>query len=327
MDWLALALLIVFIGALQVILEKGESEDWFDAPYITVLTIASAIAGIVFVWRQLTVEHPILKLSLLSNSQYAVGNFFSFIQGMGLFASIFIIPVFCQSMLGLTSEATGWLLMPGSLAAGAMMPVTAILMKKTKISPVVLAGIGFVLFIMFVWQLSSMSLSTGSHNFFWPLILRGIGLGLIFIPLLTITIAPLKSKDIPQGTAMSNMVRQLGGSFGIALATTYISARSMFHYNRISDHISVYNPTTYDRIKSFTGFFVSKGKDFNSAQLSAIGSVKASVYKQAMLLTFNDVFLIVGLFFGLCIPLLLLFRIKKKNVLETERQVEMHMAE
>lgn len=327
MDWFALALLIIFIGALQVILEKGESEDWFDTPYITVLTIASALAGIIFVWRQFTVEHPILKLSLLSNTQYAVGNFFSFIQGIGLFASVFIIPVFCQSMLGLTSEDTGWLLMPGSLAAGAMMPITAILMKKAKISPVLLAGVGFVLFIIFVWKLSSMSLSTSSHNFFWPLILRGIGLGLIFIPLLTITISPLKSKDIPQGTAMSNMVRQLGGSFGIALATTYISSRSVFHYNRLSDHISVYNPSTYERIKNFTGFFVSKGRDLSTAQISAIGSIKASVYKQAMLLTFNDVFLIVGLFFALCIPLLLLFRIKKKDALEAERQVEMHIAE
>ncbi|MGB3077801.1 MAG: DHA2 family efflux MFS transporter permease subunit [Saprospiraceae bacterium] len=327
MDWLALVLLIIFIGALQVILEKGESEDWFDTPYITVLTISSALAGIIFVWRQLTVEHPILKLSLLSNRQYAIGNFFSFVQGMGLFASVFIIPVFCQSMLGLTSEDTGWILMPGSLAAGAMMPVVAVLMKKTKISPVFLAGLGFALFVLFVWKLSSMSLNTGGHNFFWPLILRGVGLGLIFIPLLTITINPLKPKDIPQGTAMSNMVRQLGGSFGIAMATTYISTRSVFHYSRLSDNISMYNPLTYERIQSFTGFFMSKGKDNNSAQLSAIGSLKASVYKQAMVLTYNDVFMIVGVFFALCIPLLLLFRIKKKTLAETERQVEMHLAE
>jgi DHA2 family multidrug resistance protein len=122
------------------------------------------------------------------------------------------------------------------------------------------------------------------------------------------------------------MVRQLGGAFGIAMATTYISTRSVFHYSRLSEHISIYNPTAYDRIKSFAGFFMAKGKDFNSAQLSAIGGLKASVYKQAMVLTYNDVFLIVGVFFALCIPLLLLFRIKSKTVTETEKQVEMHLA-
>ncbi|MCC6447510.1 MAG: DHA2 family efflux MFS transporter permease subunit [Chitinophagaceae bacterium] len=327
MDWFALALLILFIGALQIILEKGESEDWFDAPYITVLTISSVLAGILFVWRQLTVEHPILNLRLLKNNQFAIGNFFAFIQGIGLYASVFIIPVFCQSMLGFTSQDTGWLLMPGSLAAGAMMPVVAVVMKKTKISPVMLAGIGFALFIFFVWRLSDMSLNTGANDFFWPLILRGVGLGLIFIPLLTITIYPLQSKDVPQGTGMSNMIRQLGGSFGIAMATTYISSRIVFHFNRLSEHISIYNQSTYDRLNSYTGLFVSKGKDLGSSQLSAVASIKGSVYKQAMVLTYNDVFLIVGVFFAVCIPLLLLFRLKGKSVQSVEHKVEMHMAD
>jgi DHA2 family multidrug resistance protein len=263
----------------------------------------------------------------LKNRQFAIGNFFAFIQGIGLFASVFIIPVFCQSMLGLTSEATGWLLMPGSLAAGAMMPIVAVLMKKTKISPVILAGLGFSLFIVFVWRLSDMSLNTSAKDFFWPLILRGVGLGLIFIPLLTITIAPLRGKDIPQGTGMSNMVRQLGGSFGIAMATTYISTRSVFHYSRLSDHISLFNQSTYDRVNTYTALFMSKGKDFGSAQTSAWMALKGSVYKQAMVLTYNDVFLIVGMFFAVCIPMLLLFRLKDKHNNAEGEKMEMHIAE
>jgi DHA2 family multidrug resistance protein len=327
MDWFALALLITFIGALQVILEKGESEDWFETPYITFLAISSILAGVIFIWRQLTVEHPILNVRLLKNRQFAIGTFFSFIQGVGLFASVFIIPVFCQSMLGYTAQDTGMLLLPGSLAAGVMMPIVAVIMKKTKISPVVLAGVGFSLFIIFVWSLAGMSLNTGASDFILPLILRGIGLGLIFIPLLTITIYPLHQKEIPQGTALSNMIRQLGGSFGIAMATTYISTRSIFHYNRLSEHISIYNQTTYDRLNSTTGFFMSKGSDFAKAQLQAVSSIKGSVFKQAMVLTYNDVFLIVGVFFAVCIPLLFLFRVKGKNIENIEHEIEMHLAE
>ncbi len=327
MDWFALALLIITIGALQIVLEKGVEDDWFESNFITILTISSILAGILFIWRQLTVEHPILNLRLLKNTSFALGTFFSFIQGIGLYASVFIIPVFCQSMLGYTSQDTGWLLMPGSLAAGVMMPIIGAMMKGNKVSPVFLTGIGFSLFVVFVWLLSGMNLNTNAHDFFWPLILRGIGMGLLFIPLMTITVYTLHNKDIPQGTALSNMMRQLGGSFGIALMTTLVSIRSVLHYNRLSEHISIYNQSTYDRLNSYTGLFMSKGNDIASSRLSALAALKGSVYKQAMVLTYNDVFLIVGLFFAVCIPLLLLFRLKNKNVEKVEHKVEMHMVD
>jgi DHA2 family multidrug resistance protein len=172
-----------------------------------------------------------------------------------------------------------------------------------------------------------MSLNTNADSFFWPLILRGIGLGLLFIPLLTITIYPLHNKDIPQATALSNMVRQLGGSFGIAMATTFISIRTVLHYNRLSEHISIYNQSTFDRLAAFTRLFMSKGKDLISAQTSAAAAIEGSVYKQAMILTYNDVFLIVGVFFALCIPLLLLFRLKGKNLEKVEQKLEMHLVD
>ena len=325
MDWLALFMLIVTIGALQVVLEKGESEDWFETRYITVLSISTVVAGIIFVWRQLTVDHPILNLRLLKNSQFAVGTFFSFVQGTGLYASVFVIPVFCQTMLGYNSQDTGNLLLPGSLAAGLMMPIVATIMKKTKISPVILAGIGLVLFIIFVWQLSHMSLSTGAHNFFWPLILRGAGLGLLFIPLLTITIYPLQNKDISQGTALTNTVRQLGGSFGIAAATTFIATRNVFHYSMLSEKVSIYNTATNERFNGLTALFMSKGSDQASAQLKAAAALKGGIMKQSMLLTYNDVFLIVGVFFAICIPLLLLFKTKKETKIKDTPVEEEHM--
>ncbi|TNE37200.1 DHA2 family efflux MFS transporter permease subunit [bacterium] len=324
MDWLALVLLILTIGSLQIILEKGQSEDWFQTKYITILAITSVLAGIYFVRRQLKVENPILNLRLLKNYQYTIGTLFGFVQGIGLYASIFIIPVFCQSMLGYTAQDTGLLMLPGSLAAGLMMPVVALIMKKTKISPIVLAGIGFLSFVLFVWLLSGMNLNTNADSFFWPLILRGVGLGLLFIPLLTITIYPLHNKDIPQATAFTTMVRQLGGAFGIALATTYLSVRSTFHYANLSDHISIYNQTTIDRINSYTHFFMSKGSDFIAAKLQAIMAIKGAVYQQAMILTYNDIFIIVGVFFAICIPFLLLFRIKNKNVAKAELNAETH---
>ena len=327
LDWFALAMLVIFIGALQVVLEKGESEDWFETRYITVLTVSSVLAGIIFVWRQLTVEHPILNLRLLKDSSFALGSFFSFVQGLGLYASVFIIPVFCQSMLGYTSEDTGWLLMPGSLAAGVMMPIIATIMKRTKVSPVFLTGVGFALFVIFVYSLSGMNLNTGPHDFFWPLIIRGIGMGLLFIPLTTITVFTLAPKDIPQGTAFSNMIRQLGGSFGIALMTTMVSIRSAFHYSRLSEHISLYDQPSAERFGMYAKMMMARGTDLNTAQAMSAAAIKGTVYKQAMVLTYSDVFLFVGIFFALCIPLLLLFTVRGKKVKKVEQEVEMHFAE
>lgn len=327
MDWLALILLVIFIGAMQIVLEKGESEDWFETRYITILTIASVLAGVLFVWRQLTIKNPILNLKLMKNYQFALGSMFSFIQGFGLYASVFIIPVFCQSMLGYTSQDTGLLLLPSSLATGFMMPIVGAMMKNNRVSPPLMAAVGFALFVLFVYQLSGMNLNTGAEDFFIPLLVRGIGMGLLNVPLTTITVFTLHSRDIPQGTALLNTLRQLGGSFGIAIATTLINVRTAFHYARLSDYISIYNQPTYSRINSITGQMMGLGKDQATSQMIAAASIKGEVVKQSLLLSYNDIFLIVGIFFAACIPLLLLFRIKGKNIEKIERKVEMHIAE
>ncbi|HEY4787651.1 MAG TPA: DHA2 family efflux MFS transporter permease subunit [Bacteroidales bacterium] len=327
MDWLSLVLLMVTIGGLQIVLSKGQTWDWFESNFITLLSITVVVAGFIFVIRQLKAFHPILNLRLLKNYQFAAGTFFSLVQGIGLYASVFIIPIFCQSLLGYTSQETGLIMLPGSLAAGIMMPVVALIMKKTKISPIALSGIGIILFLVFIWQLSGMNLNTNAGDFFIPLVIRGIGLGLLFIPLLTITIFPLHSRDVPQGSAISNMFRQLGGSFGIAVATTFLSIRSAFHYERLSEHVSIYNQTSFDRINAYTNLFLSKGSDFLSAQLKAVYALKGSMYKQVLVLTYNDIFLLVGFFFAICLPLLLLFRIKGKNAKQVEQQAEKHMVD
>ncbi len=325
MDWLALALLVLTIGPLQILLEKGEEKDWFESSFITSLTIISVLAGILFVYRQLKGKNPILNLRLLKNRQYAVGTSFGLIQGIGLYASVFIIPVFCQNMLGYTAIDTGLVMLPGGLAAGLMMPVVATIMKKTKIPSIALAAMGFSSFVVFAWLLSGMNMDTNSGDFFWPLILRGVGLGFLFTPLLTITIYPIQNKDVPQATAFMTMVRQLGGSFGIALSTTYLSVRSAFHYSNLSEHVSIFNNTTFERLQSYTHLFLSNGSDLIKAHTQAAAVLKSNITQQAMILTYNDVFLIVGVFFTLCIPFLLLFRTKHKQEVKVELQAETHL--
>lgn len=322
LDWLALILLVMGIGGLQIILEKGEEKDWFDSRFIVGMTIAAVVGIVGFIWRQLSVKLPILDLRLLKQRRFAVGTLFNFILGFGLFASVFIIPVFCQTILGFTASQTGLLLMPGSIMTGLMMPVVGGLMRKNVISPIWYAAIGFLLFFGFCFDLSHIGLAAGPDYFFWPLIIRGIGMGMIFIPLTTVTLSDLKNVEIPQGSALSGMIRQLGGTFGTAIMTTYITTRTMFHSSRLGDNVSVYNPMSVDRIRQYTNLFLSKGDAMVTATSKAYRLMQGTVMKQALVMTYADAFLVIGAFFLLCVPLLLLFIGKK---IEAPAHTEMVM--
>jgi DHA2 family multidrug resistance protein len=312
MDWLGIAMLSVGIGAVQIVLEKGEEKDWFETNYITLLTVAGVVGMIAFVWRQLVMKDPVVDLRIMRYRSFAVGSLFNFILGFGLYASIFIVPVFAQNILGFTATDTGWLLMPGSIITGIMMPTVATMMKK-KISPYLLSGIGFMIFFWFTFKLSHLNLSVGKDDFFWPLIIRGMGLGLIFIPLTTLSLTELTSKEIPQGTALSNMIRQLGGSFGTAIMTTYISTRTKFHFDTLKDYVSPNDSITQQRLETFKNLFLSRGYSLYEATQQALASMQGLVMKQAQMLTYRDAFLVVGAFFLVCIPLLLLFKRKKQQ--------------
>jgi DHA2 family multidrug resistance protein len=235
---------------------------------------------------------------------------FNFILGFGLFGSVFVIPLFAQSFLGFSATDTGVLLIPGSLATAIMMPVIGKLMQK-KISPHLFSGLGFLLFFCSTWMLSRLGPQSGAAAFFWPLVVRGVGLGLIFIPLTTMTLVELQGRDIPQGTGLSNMIRQLGGSFGIALMATFIERRTAFHRAVLAEQVSIYSTAAQERLEGLTRLFASKGDAMALAQRKALGLLNGIVGRQASLLSFLDTFYVIGFFFLVCIPLLLLFKSPK----------------
>ncbi len=307
MDWPGIGLLVAGVGAMQVVLERGDKDGWFESTYITVLSVVAAVGAVGFVWRELTCEYPVVNLRLLKSRPFAMGMLFNFILGFGLFGSVFVIPVFAQSFLGFTATDTGKLLIPGSIATAVMMPIIGKALQK-KASSLLLSGIGFFLFYLFTYMLSHLGAQTGTDGFFWPLVVRGVGLGLIFIPLTTMSLSSLKGKDIPQGTGLTNMIRQLGGSFGVAIMATFIERRSAFHVAVLSDKITAYSSAAYQRLTGMAGAMAAKGADAATAKLRAIAMLDHLVAKQASLLAYLDTFYFVGFFFLICIPMLFLFK-------------------
>jgi len=311
-DWLGIILLTIGVGSLQIVLERGETEDWFDTPYIVVLSFVSALGIVAFIWRELTADHPVVDLRVLKNRGLMLGMITTFILGFCMFGSVFIFPVFCQQLLGFSAQQTGMLLIPGGLATIFMMPMVGVLLKK-GFPPQVMALIGMLLFFAFTVMLSSSNLSSGTGDFALPLIIRGVGLSLLFVPLTTLALGSLKGKDIPSGTGLNNMMRQLGGSFGIAILNTVLHWRLSFHRSILIENINQYNNAFVTRLNAATQGLVAAGKSFAEAQLISLKAIDFAVMKQTALLSYNDAFYLVGILFLMAIPFLFLQPIKKAD--------------
>ena len=172
-DWWGILLLAIAVGSLQTLLEKGEGEDWFSTPYITVLACTSVIGLLLFIWRELTTEHPIVNFKIMRHRSFSVGMFTSFILGFGLYGSVFVFPVFCQNLLGFSAQQTGEILFPGGLVTIVMMPFVGKMLQR-GVPAQFMATIGMVLFFIFSLMLSKSTLSSGTGEFFWPLVIRGV---------------------------------------------------------------------------------------------------------------------------------------------------------
>lgn len=311
-DWLGIILLTVGVGSLQIVLERGESEDWFETSYISWLSVLSVLGIISFIWRELTAEHPIVDLRILKNRSLSIGMFTTFILGFGLFASVFVFPIFCQNLLGFSAQQTGMLLIPGGLSTIFMMPMIGRLLQK-GVPPQIMATVGFLFFFLFTTLMSYSSLSSGESDFYVPLILRGVGLSLLFVPLTTLALGSLSPKDIGQGTGLNNMMRQLGGSFGIAIITTLIHLRQGVHRSNLVEHINIYNPAYTERFNGLLQGFISKGFPVEKATALANKAIEGAVVRQTYLMSYIDAFWFVGMFFIFCIPLLYLQKIKRRG--------------
>lgn len=310
-DWLGIFLLAITVGSLQYILERGHEDDWFESKVILTLTIVSFFGFILFLWRELTYKFPIVELRVLKNGNLRIGTVMSFILGFGLYGSTFIIPLYTQSILGWTALQSGALMIPAALTTAFMMPIIGRLLTRGAKQQVLVALGLFIFFIYSFWGYKLLTPDTGKDAFFWMLIVRGAGLGLLFIPITSLSLSTLKGPQIGQGAAFTGMMRQLGGSFGVAAITTFIANKSMFYRNDMVAKLDVNSLNVQQRIAGLKASFVAKGMTPDQALGSAYKILDLSVMKQSTVLAYMDVFLYLGLMFLFCIPFILFIKNKK----------------
>ena len=289
-------------------LEKGQEEDWFSNSAIVVLSVVSVFGAFFFLWRESTFRNPVVRLGVLRNANLRVGTVLSFILGFGLYGSTFIIPLYTQTTLGWTPVQSGELLIPSALTTAFMMPLIGRLLQKGA-KQQYLVSLGMLLFFFFCfWGYKILTPDTGEGAFFWPLILRGLAMGLLFIPITTLSLSTLKGRQIGEGAAFTGMARQLGGSFGVALITTFMARQNVVHQSHLSAHLDKMDPDVQSRVYALTQSFIAKGEAPNLAQLDAYKALGGAVAKQAAVLSYMDVFLYIGIMFLVCIPFVLMVK-------------------
>jgi len=235
-DWIGLGLLTAGLASLQYVLEQGERDDWFDSKTIVLLSVVAAVALVTFVLKALHDRHPIVDLSVFKFRSFSVGSFLGIIMGFGLFGTALILPLFFQTMLGFTAFDTGMALMPGAISTAVSMLIIGRLLNRIDGRWSIVFGT--LLFAWSTWLLGGLTTQAGYWDVFWPRLVQGFALGFLFVPLTTISLSDVPVPELANATGVFTLLRQLGGSLGIAILTTMLTHQTAIAWNELASGVT-----------------------------------------------------------------------------------------
>ncbi len=317
-DYWGLAFLAIGLGCLQIALDKGQTEDWFSSGFITWLTIISVSSLILFVIIEFFAEHPIVNLRAFKSISFSAGNVVMFLSFFNLFGSIVLLPIFLQTLMGYTATLAGVVLGPGGIATLIAMPVAGMLV--TKMNPKLLLGSGIIIAAYSTYLMSLFNLSADFNTIIWPRVVLGVGMGFLFIPLTTMTMANVKKEDMANASAIYNLLRNLGGSFGVAFITTMIARRAQFHQVRIVEHLTPFDAAYQAASSKAAQLFQYRGVPASASADAGLSSVYHQLLRQASMLSFNDAFYLLGVLLVCTLPLVLFMKTAKRGLVPGDIQ-------
>ena len=248
---------MVGMGALQVVLDKGEREDWFSSPFIVIFAAAAIIALVCLIYYELHHEHPIVHLRLFKDRSFAAGNFLMFMFGFCLYSTITLIALLLQTLMGYDATLAGMVLAPGGIATLLMMPIVGVALKKYDGRKIVFAGL--IIGSTALYQMSRFTLDASYWTFVWPRVMLGMGLAMIFVPLTTLTFASIPKEEMGNATGFFNLLRNMGGGIGIGISATILQRYSQFYQNVLVTHVNPYNPVFQQHFNQMKAGLIAKG--------------------------------------------------------------------
>lgn len=309
-DWLGIILLMVGIGSLEYVLERGQTNDWFADEAIRIFAVLATVGLIGFVYWELRVKHPVVHLRLLKDTNLFFTTILTFIAGVSLYVSVFIYPLLLQRVLGYTATMVGLSLIPGAAGSLVVMPIVGQMLQRGT-SPKIFIGVGFILLMLYCYMLyAASSINSSMGDYALPLIVRSVGISMAMVTLTNQAVLGMKPKDIPQGVALNNMMRQVGGAFGIAFMNIYVDQRYAIHRNDLISNITTGGANFMARNSALVNGVGSKIAVGANAQQMAYKLIDLAVDKQAYLLTYLDGFLFSMIFIVAVFPLIPFLRNK-----------------
>ena len=306
-DYWGLSFLAVGLGCLQIVLDKGQREDWFASGFITWLSLISAACLLLFLIVEFFfAEHPILNLRTFKNISFTTGCLVMFCAFFNLFGSIVLLPIYLQTLMGYTSFLAGLVLGPGGLATLIAMPIAGRLV--TRMNPKILLGSGIVIAAYSTHLMSRFTLFADFNTIIWPRIVLGVGMGFLFIPLTTMTMSGIRREDMGNASAIYNLLRNLGGSFGVAFVTTMMARRAQFHQSRLTDHLTPFDNGLQIASHRAAEALHYQGVGPGMSDQGGLGLLYRGLVRQASMMSFNDAFYLLSLFMILILPLVFLMR-------------------
>ena len=305
-DYWGIGLLAVGIGALQILLDKGQEEDWFASNFMTALAIISAVCLVVLIVHELTTEHPVVDLRVFKARSYAVGVFLMTIVGFVLYGSMVLLPIMLQTLLAYPPLQAGIAMAPRGVGSFFMMPLTGLMTGRFDARKLLTCGL-LIGGVTLIW-LSELNLQAGYWDIFWPQLIQGVGMSLLFVPLTTVSMDPIPRERMGNATSLFNLMRNIGGSVGIATTGTMLARHQQSTTALLGRNVTVYDPATRTMMAQMKGAFMAAGADAVTATERASAAMFAMVQKQAAMVAFVGIFQLLGVLFVALVPLVLLMQ-------------------
>ena len=305
-DWWGIGLMWVGLSALEYFLEEGNRNDWFDSPLITAVFLLAIFSIAAFVVRELTAKTPAVDLRLFADPVFLSGTVIGGVMFAMLMANMFLLPIFMQELLGFSAVQSGLALMPRVLVMMVAVPIVGRIYNA--VSPRVVIAVGVILFAWSSWDLSKLTLQSGTHDIVFPLMIQGVGFACLFVPLTTVALSSIPRYKLPDATGLNSLIRQIGGAIGLAVFATLIESYSVVARGGINPHLTTTRPEVWQRLQMLQQGFMARGMDAVSAQSAAMRALAGSVAQQSTVLSFDRVFLLAGILFLIVLPLLYFLR-------------------
>ena len=305
-DTWGIGMLAMGIGALQIVLDKGQEEDWFGSRLITILAVTTVLALAGFIIRELMTGHPVVNLRVFKERTYAVGTLLMTLLGFVLYGSMVALPIFLQTLLGYPSQTAGITLAPRGLGSFIGMPIVGVVIGR--MDPRRLLVIGLIGSGVSLISLSHLDLNAGFWNLFFPQFFQGMFMAMLFVPLTTVTMDAIRPEEMGNATSLFNLMRNIGGSIGIATATTMIARSSQTFVNTLGRHVNPTDPRAMAALNGMRSMFESRGADVVTAGRQANAAMWGMVKQQASLLSYLNEFKFFGAVFLVMLPLIFLMR-------------------